>query len=71
MTVRDHYLEYHEREWELACGDSLQTVYCDDCRDTVAPVATESLENTDADGNRGVWMTWYHCPVCGADLEVE
>ena len=29
----------------------------------------KTLEGTDADGNRGVIVTWVQCPECGEDLD--
>ena len=35
------------------------------------PKYSNSYENADADGNRGIWVSYIKCPNCGYDLSHE
>ncbi len=69
---RDEYYEYHESKEDLRMGEDhaeCGNKYCPDCEQWVYPIHERSYENSDADGNRGVTMDFYTCPVCGEDVE--
>ena len=37
---------------------------CPDCGSDSRPIVDRSYENADADGNRGIWITWVRCVDC-------
>ena len=41
-------------------------ITCPECGSEDIDVET-SYENTDADGNRGIWMTFMDCNKCGCE----
>jgi hypothetical protein len=46
-------------------------MFCNDCREWTVPKLKHVNENTDADGNRGMMVTYAECPECGTDLETK
>jgi len=40
---------------------------CKDCGYIGEPVTREFYENDDADGNRGIWVTYEECRKCGSE----
>ncbi len=71
MITKDEYHEYHESAASLLEGeiDPLDAEQCDACGEVVIPEsAGKSYENSDADGNRGIWLDCWECPECGAGM---
>ena len=75
---REEYTEYHESEQELRRieaelkNEGISGEFeCPECEYVGTPIdGGRSKENTDADGNRGVWMRWAICPECGCEQGV-
>jgi uncharacterized Zn finger protein len=47
----------------------VKEITCPDCGHTGEPEITESYEQDDWDGNRGIWLTFIECENCGTDLK--
>ncbi len=60
-AIREHVSEKLAKE----CQDEGR---CSECYNDDTPIMKTYLENTDADGNRGIYMTYATCPECGNDL---
>lgn len=37
----------------------------------VRPKIVKERYGTDRDGNRGIWVKWYECPNCGAEIDFD
>jgi predicted nucleic-acid-binding Zn-ribbon protein len=42
-----------------------EKLWCNECKLEVYPKFWVVNENTDADGNRGMMVTYIECPICG------
>ncbi len=40
---------------------------CDSCGEQSWPKVTTTIENSDADGNRGIYLHSVTCPICGEE----
>ena len=71
MISRADYLDCHESEIELKEGlmPTDEQMYCPECEEWVLPEHITSYEYSDADGNRGMYLDCYTCPVCEADVQ--
>lgn len=45
-------------------ADGLLEFTCEECGHTWRQFPERSYENSDADGNRGIWVSWVICPEC-------
>ncbi len=41
---------------------------CPYCGSTKSPKVQKVYENSDADGNRGIWVTYVECRDCGEEV---
>ena len=73
MISKQEYYEYHESKEDLRMGEVLDCDmwYCPECVEWVYPIHERSYECSDADGNRGVWIDFYTCPICGEDVRED
>lgn len=59
-----NYREYLEELY----GRDDPRVWCKHCETHVIPEEKRVNEFTDADGNKGKWVTYLICPICKEDI---
>lgn len=46
-----------------------EELWCPECEEWIKPKVTRSYEQEDADGNKGVMITFLECPICENVIE--